>query len=565
MTSSEAQALADRIRNNTDLIATDFSLAARSVAYFWSKNVTNARADNLVEVNPPDFSDVNTGTAQHPHWVSDPYTTNITRRIASYHPSFDDRYNWWNDNVGYAYTGGNPYESMRDVLNRVGIQSVNATSYESQFGISLGKRTPVEIGGSNHALMVESIKNESAVPTDIVLAEPMQALLTEAKNTLGFNEGEYIMLVADIPNTPPSMSAAVMLVQADSDKQIPKAGQLHSLGICMAVNPLITDQADMYPVMDVNSYMSTTKQINYIDEKTATITILQQPKHGYLEPTMQDGDWTHSRYLPNDDFLGNDSFVMQIDGNGYKVELHYFVAVVEGGRISNPVCKGENKGFIWKISTAPNAAPTTTNLYIPTDAADSLSLPVSFLGIDYTTPTITFTNLTGAAVGSTQGKGADATITLDTDAAGIGWYIDYTPYLNEAYLPTSNANEWLAKAGSDAEGKMDMLSVLLHEYGHALGLEHSQDTHDFMGATLTPGVRRLPSAEELTRMAQLAAEAKQNLAGLDGATVSGNGTNPLPSPIPTVPLGAGFGITFLGLTRRNNSSAGSQSSETVVP
>jgi predicted Zn-dependent protease len=41
---------------------------------------------------------------------------------------------------------------------------------------------------------------------------------------------------------------------------------------------------------------------------------------------------------------------------------------------------------------------------------------------------------------------------------------------------------------------MDMLSVLLHEYGHALGLEHSQDTHDFMGATLTPGVRRLPSA-----------------------------------------------------------------------
>jgi predicted Zn-dependent protease len=31
---------------------------------------------------------------------------------------------------------------------------------------------------------------------------------------------------------------------------------------------------------------------------------------------------------------------------------------------------------------------------------------------------------------------------------------------------------------------MDMLSVLLHEYGHALGLEHSADAHDFMGTTL---------------------------------------------------------------------------------
>jgi VCBS repeat-containing protein len=70
-------------------------------------------------------------------------------------------------------------------------------------------------------------------------------------------------------------------------------------------------------------------------------------------------------------------------------------------------------------------------------------------------------------------------------------------------------------------------------------------------------------------MAQLVAEAKQNLAGLDGAVgeyaltptlsqrergLDGGGT---PSPIPTLPLGAGFGISFLGLTRRNNTSASS--------
>ena len=46
---------------------------------------------------------------------------------------------------------------------------------------------------------------------------------------------------------------------------------------------------------------------------------------------------------------------------------------------------------------------------------------ISTLGKAYST--ITFANLTGAAVGETTGTGTNATITLDTDAAGHGWYI----------------------------------------------------------------------------------------------------------------------------------------------
>ena len=70
-----------------------------------------------------------------------------------------------------------------------------------------------------------------------------------------------------------------------------------------------------------------------------------------------------------------------------------------------------------------------------------------------------------------------AFITLDTKAAGHGWFIGPTPGTNEEHLPTSNPNEMGARAGSAAAGKMDMLSVLMREYGHALG----QDQFDLIG------------------------------------------------------------------------------------
>jgi Matrixin len=120
-----------------------------------------------------------------------------------------------------------------------------------------------------------------------------------------------------------------------------------------------------------------------------------------------------------------------------------------------------------------------------------------------------FTDLPATALGQTVGEGATAAITLDTNAAGHGWYIDPTPLDNsDDYLPTSDASVWQAKAGSEAAGKMDMLSVLLHEYGHALGLEHSGNGADFMAASLQPGVRKLPRNEELDLMSQLVAQLK---------------------------------------------------------
>lgn len=71
------------------------------------------------------------------------------------------------------------------------------------------------------------------------------------------------------------------------------------------------------------------------------------------------------------------------------------------------------------------------------------------------------------------GEAKGQSITLDPTAGGHGWFVDPTPSQNEEFLPTSDPNEWIARPGSAAEGKMDMLTVLPHEYGHVLGLDRA--------------------------------------------------------------------------------------------
>src|SRR5690606_14630104 len=83
------------------------------------------------------------------------------------------------------------------------------------------------------------------------------------------------------------------------------------------------------------------------------------------------------------------------------------------------------------------------------------------------------------------------------DAAGNGWFVDLTPAAAEEF--TWRDGRLVAIDGSDAEGRIDLLSVLVHELGHGLGLTHDEDTTGglgtVMGAVLGTGERRLPSAE----------------------------------------------------------------------
>lgn len=273
-------------------------------------------------------------------------------------------------------------------------------------------------------------------------------------------------------------------------------------------------------------------------------TLMEGTMHGKLiSPSYM--------YNPDPDYLGTDKavFMAEFEGKKYKIVVEIKVLIVIDQNSSQ--C---DKPKLIKVNGKPVSGSSDYNLG---------------------NITVTFADLPSGAVGQTVGNN----ITLDTNAAGNNWFIDTTPADNSEFLPTANPNEWVAKAGSAAAGKMDMLSVLLHEYGHALGIEHSLDSGDYMGTTLTVGVRRLPSATELALMQNLIAQAKGDSPSLSrgglgrgwgdtsaqdpthphpalplegeeivGQSLPGNAPTPMPLPIP---LGAVFGMAFIGRLRKS--------------
>jgi hypothetical protein len=79
------------------------------------------------------------------------------------------------------------------------------------------------------------------------------------------------------------------------------------------------------------------------------------------------------------------------------------------------------------------------------------------------------------------------TIYLDVDAAGYGWFVDATPLESHEYR--RKGNDLIALQDSVAAGRIDLLTVLMHEAGHVLGYEHTRD--GLMSEILSPGERKL--------------------------------------------------------------------------
>jgi hypothetical protein len=82
-------------------------------------------------------------------------------------------------------------------------------------------------------------------------------------------------------------------------------------------------------------------------------------------------------------------------------------------------------------------------------------------------------------------------VVIDDNGADLGWFIDVTPNADEEFAPGSS---------SPAASRMDLLTVVMHEMGHVIGLgdlDVQCHADQLMAGTLGVGQRRLPASRSI--------------------------------------------------------------------
>jgi hypothetical protein len=447
------------------------------------------------------------------------------------------------------YVAQNPYPNMRLVLDRLGVPhntdpqpslatEAGAVTYSFVnnkwvYRLQLPNGTTTHVNNHDGRVahqshfhiyvkvpglqpIVGSAQNlqTSVSAEDYSTTQPLLSALQTKSSPVTLAQGDQSMFVYDIPAI--SSGEVVLVAQAVAPKlaQSPKIQAITLQGgWIVPSDPQYSYEPGSF-AMDLAQnacsqllQVGEFKPLRWTSPTCKIIEIVTKPRHGIL---IDEGNGGYG-FKPTPGYLGKDSFQYVVEG-------------ADGRRVlvTMPVLL---KTMAEAFSFYQLMPVEQTNTLATWQKQSELSaLLASASGVVYLT-----SDLPGLSVAQTTGSGSSAQIVLDPTAAGHGWYVDPTPLDNsDDYLPTSNPDVWQAKAGTDAAGKMDLLSVLLHEYGHALGLEHSADSGDYMAATLQPGERRLPSADELQLMSQLVAELKGTSTGDQPPTV----------PNPSVPLGA---------------------------
>ena len=197
-----------------------------------------------------------------------------------------------------------------------------------------------------------------------------------------------------------------------------QAADKYILGICSVSQP--DSGVEIRPTYNGNSYLygyhadDPRYQGFTFDDDSVKVTLVKAPAHGKVESDNSDISNNYYRYMPKEGYFGQDRFVMQVEKGVVKVRIHYLMEVVREGEPTTYIGDdGERYGHYcnpgsWKIS-------------FTTPALDNARLQ-ALLGAANINDnvSVTFSDLVGGAVGQTTGT----TITLDTNAAGHGWFID---------------------------------------------------------------------------------------------------------------------------------------------
>jgi len=400
-------------------------------------------------------------------------------------------------------TGGNPYENISSALLKLGFSSSAKSGYEKAFGISLAKHSLKQIGANNlnAETSADSIAESNVPEWDISQEASLRTQANQWFKQIAQSREDEAMTTR-VQKISAGMLSGILLAAVSTEAE---AAKKYAVGVCQVQQKDLLE--NLYPIAAASSYIYNYQRDNPIFKSIdlaafkdgAKLSLLSRPKLGVIDVSSgRLGDiWNYLPTKLNEDgtYVGRDHFVVKVAYKSVAVFVHYYIEVIgsdpptyigDDTERHNYFCNPET----WKISKAPDASITDKAAQL---RYTQLSTSISDAG----DAVKGWQGLSGAAVCTTVGAGNSAQITLDPTAAGDGWYLDPTPLDNtDDFLPTADKTIWRAKFGSAADGKMDMLSVLLHEYGHVLGLAHSGDSSDFMAATLQPGERRLPTESD---------------------------------------------------------------------
>jgi hypothetical protein len=129
------------------------------------------------------------------------------------------------------------------------------------------------------------------------------------------------------------------------------------------------------------------------------------------------------------------------------------------------------------------------------------------------------------------GQSTVGAIVIDDNAGGWGWFVDPTPGDDAEFSGSGAALE--AVAGGGADGRIDLLTVILHELGHQAGLDDHYADADagLMYGFLDVGERHLPELDHVEAMAAAPAAPTAGLTGwISGAKPETGEPAPAGSP-----------------------------------